>query len=288
MKTIKKIILMVSMALLASAAAFAQNNVPALDDGNVISLREYSDSFRDKIMVINYSSLTEIDIDFYIYKDSDWKNIGKISKCPLGEDSPLITKEKFKKIDYVAYKSSSLSDKRVYVDIRNHDLKLFILETSNTFFGSAKSFSDIRANQSIGIYKLDTDQQRRNYEDNLRVENAPKSIIMFQAPDSGSWDVYGIVENGKLRTFYGDDIDDYAPYWIIQVLDEYKYYNISAYAKHSDLYFKFVKTEPDNSKTDDAAYGDIEEQLIKLKTMYDKGLIDESEYKEKKSKILGI
>ena len=33
---------------------------------------------------------------------------------------------------------------------------------------------------------------------------------------------------------------------------------------------------------------EIEMQLIKLKQLYDDGLIDEDEYKEKKSKVLGL
>lgn len=46
-----------------------------------------------------------------------------------------------------------------------------------------------------------------------------------------------------------------------------------------------VKTE---NKEETETYDSLEKKLTELKTLYDKGLIDEEDYKNKKNKILGI
>nr|WP_318659126.1 hypothetical protein [uncultured Treponema sp.] len=216
---------------------------PEFTDGTVVSLSDYSDKLKDFIRVSNFSSLDNIEIEFFIYKESEWKSIGKISACPFGTEITLKTKEKFKKIEYVAYKTQIPDNKIIFVDIRNHDLMLYVLEKTNSIFGSFIPFRKINDTPSNGIYKFDTSEQRRHYEEYIRPVNAPDCIIMFLSPEYNSWDVFGYVKNKKFTAFYSEDIDDYEPYWIIQVIENHKFYNISAFAKNDDLYFKFIKAE---------------------------------------------
>ncbi|MBR6215082.1 MAG: SHOCT domain-containing protein, partial [Spirochaetaceae bacterium] len=70
--------------------------------------------------------------------------------------------------------------------------------------------------------------------------------------------------------------------------------------KHNDLCFEFSildeivtpepvkEAAPVEAKPAAASEDDMEAQLLKLKQLYDGGLIDEDEYKEKKSKVLGL
>lgn len=109
---------------------------------------------------------------------------------------------------------------------------------------------------------------------------------MFKSPEYGTWDVYATISGNKVDTDYHDDIDDYPPYWIIQVLEEHKYYTISAFSKRDDLNFSFQKTdfiEDTNNKTQSE-----EAKLEKLKQLYEKGIIDENEYKAARLKALGL
>ena len=283
-KTMKKMLLVFASILFIVVKSFA--NTPEFENGTVISINTYPEKFKDNIILTNYSSLAEIDIEFSIFKDSKWFSVGKITGCPFGNEVKLLTKEKFKNIAFVGYKVNLPNDKKIVTDIRHHDLRLYIIESTNNYFGSAKDFSSVIESPSNGIYKFDTTEQRRDYEDDLRVQNAPKSIIMFKSPDYGTWDVYATVSGNKVNNYYHDDIDDYSPYWIIQVLDEHKYYTISAFAKSDNLNFTFQKTDyvEENNTSDN----DIESQLMKLKKLYDKGMIDEKEYKASRLKILGL
>lgn len=279
----KKVFLFL-ITLLLSLNLFSA--VPEFKDGKVIDLKDYPQKFNDKIILVNYSSLEQIRIDFSVYLENDWRSIGTISTCPFGENTRLATKERIKKIEYIGYKTELPANIKIVTDISHHDLYLYILETSNKYFGTSKIFSDNSNDPKNGIYCFNTTAQRKNYEDNVKIENGAKSIIMFLSPDTGVWDVYGIISNGKFKSFYSDDIDDFEPYWIIQVLDEHKYYNISASAKHSDLYFSFKKAEPFYESN--STISSDESDLLKLKEMYEKGLIDNEEYKLKKAKILGL
>lgn len=219
------------------------SEVPKFEDGHVITITEFSEKLKDNITVTNFSTAAEIEFEFFAYKDSDWKPVGRISKCPFGTEMYLLTTFKFRKVEYIAYKTNLSSNQKVFADIRNQDLKLFVLESTETLFGSTTSFEKITVSTENGIYKFDTTEQQRRYEDNLRVERAPTCLIMFQSPEYGVWDVYATVMNGKIKALYHDDIDNYAPYWVIKILDEHKLYNISAYARNDDLYFKFIKTD---------------------------------------------
>lgn len=280
----KKILLVFASILFITMSSFA--NSPEFENGTVISLSTYSEKFKDSIILTNYSSLSEIEIEFSIFKDSKWISIGKITECPFGNEVKLITKEKLNNTAFVGYKVNLPNDKNIVADIRHHDLRLYIIESSNVYFGSAKDFSTVIESPSRGLYKFDTTEQRRDYEDNMRVQNAPKSIIMFRSPDYGTWDVYATVSGNKVNNYFHDDIDDYKPYWIIQVLDEHKYYTISAFAKNDNLCFNFQKTDYIEEKN--TSDNDIESQLMKIKQLYDKGLIDEKEYKASRLKILGL
>ncbi len=259
---------------------------PELENGTVISLSDYSEKLKDNIILINYSSLNEIDVNLNIYRDSNWVSIGKITECPFGNEVRLITKEKFKNINFIGYKCNLPKDKKIITDIRHHDLRLYIIETSNNCFGKANDYNSIKESPSNGIYKFDTTEQRRDYEDDVKVQNAPKCIIMFKSPDYGTWDVYASASGNIVNNYYHDDIDDYAPYWIIQVLEEHKYYTISAFPKRDNLNFTFQKTDfIEETNTDTQSE---EARLKKLKQLYDKGIIDEVEYKSARLKVLGL
>lgn len=251
----KKIFTLLYVLFLASFSIFA---IPELENRTVISLSDYPE-FEDNIILINYSSLNEIDIDFYIYKDSNWVNIGKINKeLSFGKEERLETKTTFFGVKYIGYKSNLPKDKRIYLCVQHDDLILNIIESSNNFLGKITDYNSIEESPSNGIYKFNVAEQMRdinlisslklmNDEDSepkLTVKNAPKCIIMFKSPDCHDiWDIYAVAYNDRIYLNYDNEINKYSPYWIIQVLEDHKYYTISTLVKDDNLVFYFQKTD---------------------------------------------
>ena len=257
----KKMFILLYVLFLASFSIFA---IPELENGTVISLLDYPE-FEDNIILINYSSLNEIDIDFYIYKDSNWINIGKINKrLYIGKEERLETKTTFFGVKYIGYKSNLPKDKRIAPCVQHDDLILNIVESSNNFLGKITDYNSIEESPSNGIYKFNVSEQMRdlnlisslklmNDEDSepkLTVKNAPLCIIMFKSPDCNDiWDIYAVADNdcvylnSVMHMYYDDEINEYSPYWIIQVLEGHKYYTISPLVKNDNLVFYFQKTD---------------------------------------------
>ena len=278
------------LGMLFCLIAFAvYADAPAFDDGVVIK----SDNTTN-ITLMNYSALNEIDIEFCVYKDSDWVSAGKITECPFGKEVLLSSKESLNKTDYIAYKCKLPADKKFYIDSKGSRLTFYLLEASNVAFKSQDSFAGIKEDPANGLYKFDTMKEKKRYENEVRVKNAPRCIIMFQRPKSTIWEVYGTASGDKIKvkTSYHKDIDRCDPYWIISICEDHKDYAIAAYTKHNDLCFEFsnlTRTEIEVPNAEPAeSVDDVEAQLVKLKQLYDDGLIDEDEYKEKKSKVLGL
>lgn len=257
----KKIFTLLYVLFLASFSIFA---IPELENGTVISLSDYPE-FEDNIILINYSSLNEIDIDFYIYKDSNWINIGKINeRLYIGKELRLRTKHTFWGVDYIGYKSNLPKDKRIAPCVQHDDLILNIVESSNNFLGKITDYNSIEESPSNGIYKFNVAEQMRDINlisslkqisdkdsyPRLIVKNAPECIIMFKSPDCHDiWDIYAVIHDGHIflnsvmYMYYDDEINEYSPYWIIQVLEDHKYYTISTLVKDDNLVFYFQKTD---------------------------------------------
>ena len=291
--SMKKRILGILLCLLAFTV---YANAPKFQGGAVIPAGNIH-----KITLVNYSGLSGIDVEFYIYNETGWVSAGKIAECPFAKEVKLSTKENLGKASYIAYKCSLPDSKKWFINSIGHELAFYVLEASNTAFKSMNSFSDIKDDPANGFYKFDTTVQRKRYEKDVRVKNAPKCIILFQPPKSTLWEIYGVVHDGKLKvtTSYHKDIDRCKPYWIISVCEEHKAYTIAAYAKHNNLCFEFsglhgtMLPEPGDGAEPSGAEpaapaDDTEAQLLKLKQLYDGGLIDESEYRKKKAKVLGL
>lgn len=249
------------LSLLWDDTEISDNNDFVIPE-TVISLSDYPE-FEDNIILVNYSSIIDIDIDFYIYKDSNWVNIGKINKLlSTGKEERLITKYTFWNVNYIGYKSNLPKDKRIALCVQHDDLILNIVESSNYFLGKVTDYNSIGESPSNGIYKFNVAEQMRdinlvsslkqmNDEDcypRLMVKNAPKCIIMFKSPDCHDiWDIYAVAcgdriyLNSVMNHWYDDEINEYSPYWIIQVLEDHKYYTISPLAKDDNLVFYFQK-----------------------------------------------
>ena len=283
---------LLSFALFANAPEFEGGG-----EGEIIPVENIV-----QITLINYSGLNEIDMEFCLCKDSEWKNAGKITECPFGKEVRLASKEYINKVDFVAYKCNLPADKKFAIDLSNGKLTFYVDEASNTVLSSGVSFVAITEDPANGLYKFDTIKQRSRYENEVRVKNAPRCIIMFQKPKSTKWEVYGYATGDKIKvvTSYHKDIDRCEPYWVVSICEDHKAYAIATYTKHNDLCFEFSildeivtpepvkEATPVEAKPAVASEDDMEAQLLKLKQLYDGGLIDEDEYKEKKSKVLGL
>ena len=225
--------------------AKSKENIPAFDGGTVIDLSELKGTFKDNILLTNYSSAERAKFEFYFYsndKDS-WKKAGEGDLPAFASETKAYKKPGQKRPKYVAYKTNLTDDFKVVPFIANHDLKLHVFDSCAGFVGTNTLFEDIAESQELGIIKLGTASLRANYEDNLRVVDAPNCLIYYMSTSTGKWDVFGAVRGGRLWTNYHDDIDEIEPYWIVQIVAPKKDYSIETYARFDDLYLKFVKAD---------------------------------------------
>ena len=66
----KKIFLAICILFLSSLSIYA--DLPEFEGGTVISLNDYSQEFKDNIILVNYSGLNEIDIESKKYAYLVW------------------------------------------------------------------------------------------------------------------------------------------------------------------------------------------------------------------------
>lgn len=78
MNKIKKIFLIVSLMSLASGFIFAQNDLPAFENGNglVIDASAVEGKFKSHLIIINKNDANPIDVKVFVYENDDWKEIG--------------------------------------------------------------------------------------------------------------------------------------------------------------------------------------------------------------------
>lgn len=265
----KKRICLFCLCLLISVC-FAQSRkpkLPPLDGAKIIDNNSFHKKAKHKIVLVNYSSLDVINIDFFVLEEDEatWNYVGNLNKCDFAKEISLNPKVQLRKADYVAYKADLPKDISIFATVRNNDMYFFVLEKSNKILGRTTSFDAIKDSAEDGLYKLDATVQARKYEDNIRVENAPNCIIMAVSPEVGTWEVVGYVERGKFKKLFKDDIDELSTHWVIQVLEAQRDYTISAYAKHDDLYINFVS----NASYEEYESESYEDEDYETKSDYD-------------------
>lgn len=270
---------------------FAQ---PVFEGGTVLQVDKFN-NYSSQIIFVNCSKMKSINIYFFVFeeKNKNWLDIGSINASRFGIKYYLIPKSRFKTASYIAYKTN-LDNNTIIIDAtEDRDPYLQVVDKNNTFIGHSIKFENIYANYHKGFYKIDTSKLEKNYEEYLKVINSPECIIMYNSPVTGVWEIYGTVSSyGELTAFFKKDIDGLPPTWIVQVMNCEKLYKITTSTRHDDLYFTFIQTSEikEEIMEEVPAYisNDIETELIKLKKLYENNLIDESEYKAKKAKLLNL
>lgn len=240
----KKICLVLLCAF--TVLCFAQSRktkLPALEGAKFIDNNSFNKKAKHNIVLVNYSSLDVIDIDFFVLEEGEktWNFVGNLNKCDFAKEIKLNPKIKMRNAEYIAYKAELPNNIELFADVRNNDMYFFILEKSNKVLGRTVSFGKIKDSVDEGLYKFDATVQARKYEDNIRVKNAPKCIIMAVSPELGTWEVVGYVDRGKFKKLFKGDIDELSTSWVIQVLERDRDYTVTAYAKHDDLYISFTR-----------------------------------------------
>lgn len=242
-------------------------NYHPLDGAKIIDNNSFHKKAKHKIVLVNYSSLDVINIDFFVLEEDEayWNFVGNLNKCDFAKEIGLNPKVQLRKAAYVAYKADLPKDISIFATVKNNDMYFFVLEKSNKILGRAISFDAIKDSVEDGLYKLDATVQARKYEDNIRVKNAPNCIIMAVSPELGTWEVVGYVERGKFKKLFKGDIDELSTHWVIQVLEAQRDYTISAYAKHDDLYINFVS----NASYEEYESESYEDEGYETKSDYD-------------------
>ncbi len=226
---------------------------------------------------------------FEIYASNDtqnWIHLGNIVFEKYGDLKTLKTKEKVKNFRY--YCIISQEEKIDYEIIcYNNDIlvkakKDDVLRINNQIIEEGFYILDYTEIDAADYFKLDNTTSKSNFRIKLYAFDTKKEN--WQYAGEGTLKEYGDVDT--IRSNLQLDIDNYR---IVALISENKMkFTCRASERSDDLYIELceLKNEPDFSEN--IIISDIEEQLIKIKNLYDKGYINDEEYKLKKAQILGL
>lgn len=96
-------------------------------------------------------------------------------------------------------------------------------------------------------------------------------------------------DTDTVKPLFDDDIDDYR--FLAVIIDKDFNFYCDFFEKNNDLYIQIKSNDTPENKNNAMSTGslsDIKSELENLKKYFENGLIDESEYKEKKAKLLGL
>ncbi len=98
-------------------------------------------------------------------------------------------------------------------------------------------------------------------------------------------------DTDTVKPLFDDDIDDYR--FLAVIIDRDFDFYCDFFEKNNDLYIQIKSNDSPEDKNKSTimttnSLADIKSELENLKKYFENGLIDESEYKEKKAKLLGL
>lgn len=285
----KKIFLSFFVILLTSIFAFAEDTKISLPNdvspyAFIIDKNEMSPIPKDNFKISTYYNVKGL---FEIYACNDtqnWTHLGNIDFPKYADTKTLKTKEKVKNFRYycidfkeekIEYEVISRNNDIILKAKKNDVLKINDQIIDKGFF--VLDYSDIDADD---YFKLENTTSKSNFKIKLYVFDINKENWKYAG--EGSLKGYGDVDTIRSDV----DVDDYK---IVALVSENKMnFTCRAYERNSDLYIELCDTNNETDSSDSAIDNDIEEKLKTLKNLYDKGYIDEEEYKLKKSQILGL
>lgn len=285
-----KKILVAVFTMFLCCFSFAEPEVsgpPKFEKENSIVIDKYSLSPMPKDFIKMYASFNvKGDFSLFVYKPelNGWQELGTISFSQPFSTQRLKTQEKALKYRYFAVTSNDSFD----YDVRSKDDDLFISVSSKD-----KSVLINGRLYKTGFCIIDYESIDNDVEDFIKLQNYTKSenfkvsTFVFHSKKN-AWLPSG---TGYLKS-YGDvdtvkptcpgDLDDY--HIMALIVDNNINFSCEISAKNDDLWINLISDDLSEKEF----VNDIKSELEKLKEYYENGLIDESEYKEKKSKLLGI
>ena len=226
MKTIKKITLLVSMALLSCAAVFAQDDLPAFENENayVFDASAVSGKFKDNIVIINKNDAEDLEVKLSGYKDG-WEELGYTTFRFFDDDYKIDSRKNFKPSSY-KYFAVELTDgvTASYKITKDHnDLIIEIRNEGSDLTKPAIPTFSINPDAFLfDLYAIDEDA-----DENMKFKGkfATKERVGFRvyayAATKHEWIVFGtsyIERKGDRDSVEGKNAE----------LSEYRYYAIES------------------------------------------------------------
>lgn len=223
-------------------------------------------------------------------KENNWRKIGEIELEKFGSTQRLKTEEKqFLKYRYFAVAAKEKNDFKFLVESKNDDIYVNVSSEEPLTVGGKV----LNKENTVIIYYKGLD-----VEDYIKIRNFSKktdySIELYVfSKDKQQW----IPAGTAFLKGYGDTdtVEPICP----NELSDYEYCalytaeNIPLRCEYNENHSDLIITILDDplrisSKKEDENLENIDLQLLKVKDLFEKGLIDEEEYKLKKAQILGL
>lgn len=265
------------------SVAFAEN-IPVFTENKnafVIDKNSFSKIPRDNIKIhASYNVKGDFDIFYYNENLNQWKNAGTINITKYFDTEELYSNEYIlKKYRYFAVINNDNSF-RYETSISHNDLNIYVYKDGDI------NINGVSYNK--GFYVIN--YRGLDVEDFIKIENCTQTsdfrvkTYVFNKRKQ-CW-----IDSGKcflrrtgVETIKPNvSIDHYN--LMAVVVDNGMKFTCDFYENHSDLYIKIISDKQENVVTE--SVDDIKTKLKNLKDCFESGLIDESEYREKRSDLL--
>ncbi len=265
------------------SVAFAEN-IPVFTENKnafVIDKNSFSKIPRDNIKIhASYNVKGDFEIFYYNENLNQWKNAGTINITKYFDTEELYSNEYIlKKYRYFAVINND-NFFRYETSISHNDLNIYVYKDGDI------NINGVSYNK--GFYVIN--YRGLDVEDFIKIENCTQTsdfrvkTYVFNKRKQ-CW-----IDSGKcflrrtgVETIKPNvSIDHYN--LMAVVVDNGMKFTCDFYENHSDLYIKIISDKQENVVTE--SVDDIKTKLQNLKGCFESGLIDESEYREKRADLL--
>lgn len=275
--------LLFAFIFLCVSFAFAEN-VPAFTENKnavVIDKNSFSKVPRDNIKIhASYNVKGDFEIFCYDEKLNQWKNAGAVNILKYYDTEDFSSDENIlKKYRYFAVVNND-NTFRYEISVAHNDLNIYVYKDGDINIDGVtynKGFCVInyKGLDVEDFIKMENCTQFSDFRVQTYVFNKRKQIWI----DSGKC----FLRRTGIETIKPNVSIDH--YNLMAVLvDNGMDFTCDFYENHSDLYIKIISDKKKNVVT--KSVDDIKTKLQNLKDCFESGLIDESEYKEKKAELL--
>ena len=273
--------------IVTSMICFAEN-IPVFTDNKnafVIDKNSFSKIPRDNIKIhASYNTKGNFEIFYYKPENETWVSSGNVELFNYCDNATLKTAEKVLR-NYRYFAIVGTDEKFKYnTESRNNDLHIYIckyepLDINGTIYDRGFCVIDYRNEDADEYIKIENCSQSSNFRVYTYVFD--KKNMSWIDSGKGMLKSYGDIDTIKPNC--KGDIDDYN--FMAVIVENGMNFTCDFTTRNDDLYIMIISNE-NRSLSNQKSTDDIKTKLQNLKDCFESGLIDESEYREKRADLL--